>query len=37
MKKLLTTICLLGLMAEQQGLHPRGMPGLPPHTGPLPG
>jgi hypothetical protein len=25
------------VVAEQQGLHPRGMPGLPPHPGPLPG
>ena len=29
-------ISLLGLVAEQQGLHPRAMPGLPPHPGPLP-
>jgi hypothetical protein len=24
------------VVAEQQGLHPRGMPGLPPHPRPLP-
>jgi DNA-binding MarR family transcriptional regulator len=29
-------VSLLGLVAEQQGLHPRAMPGLPPHPGPLP-
>jgi len=29
-------VSLLGVVAEQQGLHPRGMPGLPPHPRPLP-
>jgi DNA-binding MarR family transcriptional regulator len=29
-------VSLLHVVAEQQGLHPRGMPGLPPHAAPLP-
>jgi DNA-binding MarR family transcriptional regulator len=30
-------VSLLRVVADQQGLHPRGMPGLPPHAAPMPG